>query len=495
MVARHRLVILLASLCLCTGIAFGQLTYNNTFLTHLPGDPGGLAVADFNRDGLPDIGAVHGNTVSILFNQGSGTFGAQHDTVLTSGSVSVQALAADVNNDGKIDLVIAQSQPTQMVVLLGNGDGSFQPPITFALVNVPDGIALGDLNNDGKVDLAVRECQANSSNCDIATYLGSGTGTFTPSTVLPAPGSSSLTQSLVVNDFNKDGNLDIATASLDGPSASPTVNFSLFLGKGTGAFNSPIVTPVAFTLPANSAPIAPTIVAGDFNGDAVPDIGVETGSICGDACGESQMNIFISNGTGGFTFKQQFASSNNDGPNNWRAADLNNDLSIDLGRLNGNIKTGGLLTWTNNGSGTFTSIANPFQTFDASYGEFRDINLDGRHDFIQSGSGLGESDVSVGLNQNGTPNCPPPGSNNLQAKICSPGTTTSSTTFTVLASGNSPLGLKRVELWVDGTKRAQTLNDQLRATLTLTAGTHQITVVAIDQYIGFSKTTETVTVK
>jgi Bacterial Ig domain len=83
----------------------------------------------------------------------------------------------------------------------------------------------------------------------------------------------------------------------------------------------------------------------------------------------------------------------------------------------------------------------------------------------------------------------------LQTKICSPGTTTSSTTFTVLASDNSPVGLKRVELWVDGTKRAQTLNDQLRATLTLTAGTHQITVVAVDQYIGFSKTTETVTVK
>jgi hypothetical protein len=99
------------------------------------------------------------------------------------------------------------------------------------------------------------------------------------------------------------------------------------------------------------------------------------------------------------------------------------------------------------------------------------------------------------LNQNGTPNCPPPASNVLQAKMCSPGSTTSSTTFTVQASGNSPVGIKRVELWVDGHKVAQTLNDQLRKTLTLTIGIHQITVVAVDDYIGFAKATRSVNVQ
>ena len=34
------------------------------------------------------------------------------------------------------------------------------------------------------------------------------------------------------------------------------------------------------------------------------------------------------------------------------------------------------------------------------------------------------------------------------------------------------MGIQRLELWVDGTKRAQILNDQLLTTLTLTAGTH-----------------------
>jgi len=65
----------------------------------------------------------------------------------------------------------------------------------------------------------------------------------------------------------------------------------------------------------------------------------------------------------------------------------------------------------------------------------------------------------------------------------------------VKASGNSPVGIKRLELWVDGTKRAQILNDQLLKTLTLTAGTHQVTVVAVDQYIGIAKMTRSVNVQ
>jgi hypothetical protein len=86
-------------------------------------------------------------------------------------------------------------------------------------------------------------------------------------------------------------------------------------------------------------------------------------------------------------------------------------------------------------------------------------------------------------------------SNVLQAKFCTPGSTTASATFTVRASGTSPVGIKRLELWVDGTKRAQILNDQLLKTLTLTPGIHQVTIVAVDQYIGITKTTRSVTVR
>jgi hypothetical protein len=486
---------LLVLLCLGTSLAFGQLTYNTTFLP-LSGVPGGLAVADINRDGLPDIAVVQDATLSIFFNQGGGSFSASHDTALPPNSVSVQALAADVNNDGKTDIVIAQSQPTQILVLLGNGDGTFQPPIIVPQVNTPGAIALGDLNNDGKVDLAVRECQPNSTNCDIAVYLGAGNGTFTPDTVLPAPGSNSFTRNLVVTDFNKDGKLDIATAALAGSSLLPTANFSVFFGNGDGAFQSPVVVQVPFLLPPNSAAEPPSIVYGDFNGDAVDDLGVETGSICGgSACGQAQMNIFLSNAAGGFTFQEQFATRSDEGPNNWAAGDLNNDLTIDLARISSKFQTPATQTWVNNGSAIFTSISNPYQGSSSRYAEIRDINLDGLHDLVLGLFSQGGTEVIVGFNQNGTPNCPPPPSNVLQAKMCSPGSSTSSTTFTIKGSGNSPVGIKRVELWVDGHKVFQTLNDQLQKTLTLSQGTHQITIVAVDKYIGFAKATRSVHVQ
>lgn len=495
MLVRQRLTGLLALLCLGTGLAFGQLTYKTTTLP-LSGEPTGLAVADFDRNGLPDIAIVQHDTLSIFFNQGGGNFSASHDTALAANSVSVQALAADVNNDGKIDIVIAQSQPTQIIVMLGNGDGSFQSPITLPLVDTPGAIALGDLNNDGKVDLAVRECPTNSSSCDIAVYLGSGTGTFTPDTVLSAPGTNSFTRNLVVTDFNKDGRLDIATAALAGSSSSPTANFSVFFGNGDGTFGSPVVAQVPFSLPANSAAQPPSIVYGDFNGDAVDDLGVETGSICGSsACGESQMNIFLSNAAGGFTLHSQFTTRSDEGPNNWAGGDLNNDLTIDLTRISDNFHTPATQTWLNDGSANFMTVSNPFQSFSPAYAEIRDLDLDGRHDLVEALLSEGGVGAVVGFNQNGTPNCPPPPSNVLQAKMCSPGSTTSSNTFMVQGSGNSPVGIKRVELWVDGHKVAQTLNDQLRKTLTLSTGTHSITVVAVDKYIGFAKATRSVNVQ
>jgi hypothetical protein len=497
MSAGLRLATVLVLICLATSLGFGQLTYNNTFVAQFSdGSPEGLAIADFNRDGKPDIAMIHGSTLSVFFNQGSGKFGAAHDTALTANSISVQALAADLNNDGKIDIIIAQSQPMQIVVLLGNGDGSFRSPLTIPQVNTPDTLGLGDLNNDGKVDLAVHECPTSSTNCDIAIYLGTGTGTFSPHTVLPAPGSISFNQSLAVTDFNQDGKLDIATAALNGSSSSPTVDFSVFFGNGDGSFQAPMMVPVPFSVPANSAAAMPSIVFGDFNGDAVDDIGVETGSFCGgSACGQSQMNIFLNNGFGKFTLTRQFASSSDESPLNWRAADLNNDLTIDLARLSGSIRNGSLKTWVNNGKATFTSISNPYQNASPAYAEFRDINLDGRHDLVQADVPLDLAGLIVSLNENGTPNCPPPPSNVLQAKMCTPGSSTGSTTFTVQASGNSPVGIKRVELWVDGHKVAQALNDQLRKTLTLSVGSHTITIVAVDQYIGFAKTTRTVNVQ
>jgi hypothetical protein len=106
---------------------------------------------------------------------------------------------------------------------------------------------------------------------------------------------------------------------------------------------------------------------------------------------------------------------------------------------------------------------------------------------------LGQPSVTaVLLNQNALTNCPPPGSATLAVKICSAGAAINQ--ISIKASGNSPNGVKRVELWVDGVKRTQAFSDQLRATVGATPGTHRVAGVGVDLYDALVKDTIMVTV-
>ena len=126
----------------------------------------------------------------------------------------------------------------------------------------------------------------------------------------------------------------------------------------------------------------------------------------------------------------------------------------------------------------------------------QDMNRDSRHDIIVAAFGidLGPDDgfAEVMLNQNSLANCPSPGSDIVRVKICS--ATPDTNSLTVKASGNSPSGVKRVELWIDGTKRTQAFSDQLGATVAVAAGTHRVTLVAVDLYDKLAKQAFTVTI-
>jgi hypothetical protein len=456
--------------------AQGQLSYTNTFRVQTPNDPGAIATADFNRDGKPDFAVLQGPILSVFFNLGSGKFGGRKDTTIPSDSYLIEA--ADVNNDGHIDVVLAEFNTPDVLVLLGNGDGTFKSPIHVGLAAIPRAIALGDFNKDGKVDLAVTECAGLNTPCDIAVFLGNGNGTFTLTKVLNTPRGAN-TPNLIATDFNRDGNLDLATVAVS-PSRA-----LVFFGLGNGDFKSPIALTVKNPLPPQSVEAIPTLASGDFNGDGVPDLVVMAGFICGAICGGASISPFLSNGSGGFTLIQP-SVHNQFGPENFQVGDLNNDQRQDVVTLNASLKAGRFDYWLGNGTGTFSSATSSFNLDRPGGVQIRDMNLDGRHDLIASdlSSPFSPPTVWAEMNQNGTPNCAPPPSNAIHAKICAPGASTSSSTFTVRASGNSPVGIQRLELWVDGVKKFQTLNDQLRKTLTLSPGTHRLVVVAVDAYIG-----------
>src|SRR5262249_49938326 len=89
-------------------------------------EPGPIQVADFNKDGNPDMAVADQdlNSVAVLLGDGSGGLGIEADYA-TSAYASSLAVG-DVNGDGKLDLVTPDGAGNSVGVLLGNGNGTFQ---------------------------------------------------------------------------------------------------------------------------------------------------------------------------------------------------------------------------------------------------------------------------------------------------------------------------------------------------------------------------------
>src|SRR5437870_4893944 len=88
---------------------------------------------------------------------------------------------ADFNGDGKPDIAVANSGSGNVSILLGNGDGTFQAAVNFdAGMASPSSVAVGDFNGDGKPDLAVFQ-PGSSANGGLDAFnilLGKGDGGF-----------------------------------------------------------------------------------------------------------------------------------------------------------------------------------------------------------------------------------------------------------------------------------------------------------------------------
>ena len=210
-----------------------------------------LVTGDFNGDGIPDLVAF----TTVLLGNGDGTFTPAKASLPIAGSA---AAVGDFNGDGKLDLAVVGG--SSLSILLGNGDGTFTEAPTGAQTGGDSiFIAVGDLNHDGKLDLAVANLSAGSPSLGTVTVLlGNGDGTFRPTTVSPTTGS--LPWSIVVADFNGDGNADLATTNVG------TNDMTVLLGNGDGTFGAPL------NIGAGKNPIFAAV--GDFRGNGIPDVAV-----------------------------------------------------------------------------------------------------------------------------------------------------------------------------------------------------------------------------
>lgn len=193
-----------------------------------------LAVADVNHDGKLDLivtsittleGLNYPGAVNVLLGNGDGTFrpGSRIKTGINPQFVAV----ADFNKDGNPDLAVANDDGT-VGIFLGNGDGTFQGGTSYKSGGRPASIVIGDFNGDRKPDLAV----ANFNTATVSIFLGKKDGTFSPPRNYPAGLNNSF--SIAAGDFNGDGKLDLAVADYSGDKVQ------ILLGKGNGVFGNPI---------------------------------------------------------------------------------------------------------------------------------------------------------------------------------------------------------------------------------------------------------------
>ncbi len=200
-----------------------------------------LAVADFNGDGFMDVAVGEGSSgVFVLLGQSNGTLGTAK---MVDPSNASDIVAGSLTGNGRADLVVVDagvagtSQATgALVVYLGNADGSFTAataPTTSATNYTV--AALGDLNHDGILDLIVTGAGAATSGAastpNIYTLLGKGDGTFAAANTLTLGGADGAgATSIALADFNKDGNLDVTAGN-------PNDYTEVLLGNGDGTLD------------------------------------------------------------------------------------------------------------------------------------------------------------------------------------------------------------------------------------------------------------------
>lgn len=223
------------------------------------GAPIGLISADFNADGHEDLAlsrgtGLVGGSAAILIGDGLGRF-SSHPGMAIPGFPTALA-SADFNGDSRSDLVATSADTTGALILAaGNGLGDLGAPATVPAEPFTNGVVTADFDADGVPDLAASNGGFAAAG-SLSVLLGTGTGTFVPTSGSPFSTGSG-TRASTVGDFNRDQHADLAVLNnIEG-------SLKVFLGRGDGTFNPPSSTPV----------LVPSVLASaDLDNDSKQDL-------------------------------------------------------------------------------------------------------------------------------------------------------------------------------------------------------------------------------
>lgn len=272
----------------------GNGTFSNAVAYSIRGGGVQAKFRDLNGDGKPDL--LFATAISTppydfhtALNNGDGTFGPRQTWSMNAcGWSDIDAF--DLDNDGDKDVVVTEwlgcmnvdTSARRIYISKNNGRGGFGPPLIKLVNPFPSCLAGADLNKDGKIDLITGQ------SLSIDVHLGTGTGDIKP------PVSYATKESpydIILNDFNNDGNLDIAACT-----EYNSEGMSVLLGNGDGTFQPAQNYPGAYSPDLRNES---GITSGDVDGDGDIDI------IVGNAA-SNDVSVYLNKGNGTFTFKMRY---------------------------------------------------------------------------------------------------------------------------------------------------------------------------------------------
>jgi hypothetical protein len=310
-----------------------------------------VAIADFDRNGLPDLATANefGGSASVLMNT---TALVAPGLVFTRQAVaepdgaSAGVTLADLNHNDRPDIVYDDG------AIMLDGIRAIQLP------GPASSTVAADVNRDGHQDIVALDKYELRA---LRVFFGDGRGNFPSSTTVGSWNEDTEARNLVAADMNRDGRVDLLTTLSDWRTRISVLQ--IYTGRGDGTFTPGVTTPLAQGTNA--------LNVSDLDGDGRNDVLL---SMARDGVNDRVLQILFGDGRGGFS-----RTVNQPTPENivdMEIEDLNHDGRLDVA----GVTWGSLLVMLGTGDGALApAMASARDSYRLASG---DLNEDGHLDLV-----------------------------------------------------------------------------------------------------------------